>query len=192
MQVTEGRASQPLDAEMAELVWKRLKSLIPQEQMQRIVHVASGDALPATLQKALAVQAFGFAAGHVSKAKSEMHQFSCLRWTMHGTREVAILAYEPASTALGGNKPMSFQEVVTWAMSASLSEIRKLVSACPSSVFVGTVGPRDMLYVPASSITFHKVFGDSDALGVRAAFLGGLDAKALPGVRIRPAISCQA
>ena len=109
MQVTEGRASQPLDAEMAELVWKRLKSLIPQEQMQRIVHVASGDALPATLQKALAVQAFGFAAGHVSKAKSEMHQFSCLRWTMHGTREVAILAYEPASTILGGNKPMSFQ-----------------------------------------------------------------------------------
>ena len=93
MQVTEGRASQPLDAEMAELVWKRLKSLIPQGQVQRIVHVASGDALPATLQKALAVQAFGLAAGHVSKAKSEMHQFSCLRWTMHGTREVAILAY---------------------------------------------------------------------------------------------------
>ena len=67
MQVTAGRASQPLDAEMAELVWKRLKSLIPQEQMQRIVHVASENALPATLQKALAVQAFGFAAGHVSK-----------------------------------------------------------------------------------------------------------------------------
>ena len=47
---------------------------------------------------------------------------------------------------------------------------------------MGTVGPRDMLYVPASSITLLKVFGDSDTLGVRATFLGGLDAKTLPRV----------
>ena len=60
--------------------------------------------------------------------------------------------------------------------------LRKLLESKSEVLYVGTVGPRDLLYTPAAAITFHKVFSDSDILGIRAAFLGGMDRKLLPNI----------
>ena len=157
MQVTEGRASQPIDADLGKLIWERLKSMAPDEEMKRTIHMASEKPMPAALQKALAVNLYGFAAGHVSVAKSEMHQFSCFRWSMQGTRSVGILSYKEARTFLGQGKTMSFQEMLSWGTSASLKEWRELLAACPAALFTGTVGPHDLSLCPAPPSSFTEL-----------------------------------
>ena len=77
---------------------------------------------------------------------------------------------------------MTFHDVLQWCASATVEEMRGLLAKCPDDLFVGTVGPKDLLFVPPASISCHRVFGDCDILGVRAGFLSGADARVLPQI----------
>ena len=136
------------------------------------------------LQKALAVQAYGLAAGHVSSAKTELHQLSCFRWSSSGTREVCLLCYKDAAKFLKKEKQMQqeprFQDTLSWAAAASVIDFKKLLEAFPQAIHQATVGPHDLVYIPAGAITFHRVFPGADVYGIRCGVLGPVDAQLLP------------
>ena len=175
--MTDGRASQPLDQDSAVDVQKKLGTLLSADidghlVLQRGVPPASKTT---SLEKAMAVQVFGLAAGHVSCAKSELHQMSCFRWTAQGTREVAIMSYLDASNFIQAEKDMQerprFQETMSWAAGAGPKHLKKLLQSYPEAIHRATVGPNDLLFIPSGGITFHRVFADADVLGIRCALL---------------------
>ena len=102
--MTDGRASQPISADAGSSAWKLVSDLMPATVRDGIVCSVSPNAASNQLEKTLAVQMFGFAASHVSHAKAELHQMSCWRWSLQGTREVALLSYEKAASWLKQQK----------------------------------------------------------------------------------------
>ena len=70
----------------------KFDALVHADIQGRPVWQCSIAAEEAALTKALALQAFGLAAGHVSSGKAELHQMSCMRWSSQGTREVAMIS----------------------------------------------------------------------------------------------------
>ena len=143
----------------------------------------SASSTPA-LQRAMGAQVFGFAAGHVSTAKSELRQMSCFRWTLRGTREVATVSYFDVCKFLQAEKGLSegprFQEAMSWSLSATQKDLKKLREAYPEAIHFATVGPKDLLFTPAGALTFHRVFADQDVLGVRCGLLCGVDGQLFP------------
>ena len=73
-------------------------------------------------------------------------------------------------------------DTLTWAASATLPELRRLLAAHPKAITRGTLGPRDLMYTPAGGITYHKVFQDGDVLGTRVPVLTPLDGALLPRI----------
>ena len=185
-QVTEGRASQPLDEGLAHAVMSFFETMLPGDLKDQIV-LASSEAVQtkASLKKALGVQTFGFAAGHVSPGRPEMNQLSCFRWCFKGTREVAlvvpdeVVAYLKASQ--GDGVDSSYHGAMTWVNGASVEELDQFLKDRPTAIKYGTVGPRDLLFVPAGTLIFHRVGASCDVLG---GFGGvswlGVDSKRLP------------
>ena len=188
-QVTEGRASQALDPQLAKRLQEKIDKFVHPEITGKPVSASSLPVENPVLAKALSVQAFGLAAGHMSIAKCENNQFSCLRWAKQGTREVAMLNFSDVMSFLEKQQQgkadavtVSFSSILSWATSASLQDLLKLIQAHPNAVVRGTVGPRDILYTPPAAITYHRVLNDCDSLGVRVPFLVSNDAMILPKV----------
>ncbi|CAE7443624.1 unnamed protein product [Symbiodinium sp. KB8] len=203
LKVTEGRASQPIDAQLAKRLQEKLDKMVHPEITGKPVSAASLPGENPVLAKALGVQAFGLAAGHLSIAKSENNQFSCLRWAKQGTREVAMLNFSDVMSFLekrqhGKDDAMkvSFGNILSWATSASLQDLKNLIQAHPHAVVRRTVGPKDLLYTPAAAITFHRVLNDCDSLGFRMPLLSSIDAMVLPRVlesfKMQPGVSIPA
>ena len=96
--MTDGRASQSISSDAAEVVARDIQDLIRScdavEGQPLWQHMLPMD--QEALRKALSLQAFGLAAGHVSHAKAELHHMSCWRWSCQGTREVAFIGLDEA------------------------------------------------------------------------------------------------
>ena len=158
-QVTEGRASQPLELDMGKQVGDWLLSLVDKGIQGRPLFQKDLSQENSVLGKALAAQCFGLAAGHISLAKSELHQMSCFRWATQGTREVALVPYEEVVDFLQKQKAgatVSFHQALSWASTASLDDFRSLVADCPGSIVRGTIGPKDLLFTPAGVHHFSQ------------------------------------
>ena len=82
----------------------KFDALVHADIQGRPVWQCSIAAEEAALTKALALQAFGLAAGHVSSGKAELHQMSCMRWSSQGTREVAMISFESVAAFLESEK----------------------------------------------------------------------------------------
>ena len=63
---------------------------------------------------------------------------------------------------------------------AELAFLKKLLACQPGSIIREAVGPKDLLYMSAALITFHRVFSDSDVLGMSCHLLTAVDLLLLP------------
>ena len=184
--MTEGRAAQPLETDDAKAILNLFKQMVPEKLKNKLVCQFSASVEDrAALKKVLGAQAFGFAAGHISNCRCETGQVSCWRWSMKGTREMALVSTMSVAGHLKSKNPgvVSYQDCVNWIGAAQLSDFVELMQSDNSAVRFATIGPRDLLFTPAGVVTFHKIFQDSDVLGVRWSSLCPIDKLILPSIR---------
>ena len=155
LRVTDGRAQTSLDDQNASLF---LKALTNEERVPPFWSVealsenaSSRDAL-LNIQKA---SSFGFAACSVSSGRSELAMLPCFRILVAGNMMVAVLT--PRSL----EDPKKMLEDMTSGNADILMKRARDKELC-----VATLGPGDMLFLPAVCAVSHRVYAQ-DVLGIR-------------------------
>ena len=172
LRVTEGRALAPLgDASLK--LQKALDEILPpgppgDGQVWHTVLPESGeDAAHADHKDALAspmrMSMFGIAACSTKAGAVEVGMMPCVRVFTQGSFAVAI--YCPSTFSGGESRMAQAQETMT---QGNVDEIKALAES--GQLLVGTVGPGDLLYLPAACITTYKALA-LDILGVRVGVL---------------------
>ena len=82
-----------------------------------------------------------------------------------------------------GKAGATYVDALQWVAAAKPADLEALLDKEPGAILFATVGPTDLLWTPAGSITFHRVMPDSDVVGFRWGGVGRLDRVILPPLR---------
>ena len=185
MRVTEGRALAPLNANAAEAVITAVHGLCKKASANLVLKLSPELSRESPdLSRLMTCSSFGLAANHVSIGKFELNQFPCLRASWQGTRFVSVVLLSTVRNLLqreqsGNTQPLSLQRVQDRLFQCTQADVQKFCAE--GGAFAATVGPNDVLYVPAGSMVSHRVHG-SDVYGVRVGVLSPPMQRALSDV----------
>ena len=174
-QVTKGRAQKALEGSSSTEALQCLVGLFGKEA------TATSDVSVSQkkddLHKLLQPHAYALAAGKRSVATVELGKLPAIRWSYKGTRSVAIFDFQlvlqfmekvGADVAATCGKFVNAQK---WVSEASEQQLHDLLGAFPLALRFCTVGPSDVLYLPAGVIMVDQVLNASDHIGVRTSVL---------------------
>jgi hypothetical protein len=147
-----------------------------------------GQVLPDTKFTAAAKQDVVPTAFAIAKDKMtcspEFGHIPNIRLGIRGTRYVVVAPTHELLVYLVGmsNVPVDLAKVNHWLKTTNVDGLKTFIDKSPShAVFCGTVGPGDVLYIPAGHLFYERISGISDFLGVR---LPILCLKSLPILRL--------
>ena len=134
------------------------------------------------LQANLGLAMFGYAA-NAELAAMERALLPCFRLGFAGTRMVAISRFTDVGEFVRqktnqANKPYSSNAIKKWFKEAPVPEIMECLNS-GVRVWWATVGPHDLIYMPAGCVAMDRVLNSGDYIGVKMAFLSSLDKLAI-------------
>lgn len=107
-------------------------------------------------------------AGSVTGAAEKGWQAS-LRMTLCGTKTMAACSIDTAVSTFGTLDPTTLWQKL---LEMKVAEVEKMVDlqrpGCPPKLWVGTVGPKELFYLPAGWLFTESVLPSTDDLGILA------------------------
>ena len=114
----------------------------------------------------------------------ELSCAAALRGTVAGTRNVVVVPFQDAAryvrdlgTTAELGKPLNTTATLSYLKSASQDQISEMARSGKVKFFSGTLGPTDVVYVPAGCIVAEKPQAKL-VYGVRLSFAVGKDSRA--------------
>ena len=174
LRVTEGRAHAAIPESMCSACQAAFAAMCPESLKDKVGFHASTfggcqESYP-NLAKILQPSTYGLAAGHMAAARMELKQMGCLRWALEGTRAVALINTAALADYMKGlniSASPKLSDVTSWAINAGEGQLKSFLDSFPSAIKSVTVGAKDMLYVPAGFMTYHRVLNGADVVGLR-------------------------
>ena len=168
IRVTEGRAQAPVKQEAAHAFAAGVQQLASRDAVMEL-QPEDVQQFP-EVGKVMDCVSFGIAASHVSVAKFELHMMPCCRVQFTGTRYVTVVLLRPVLNHLKKTVEgeVTLQRVQDFIFKCSASELEELNK--DGGAFCATVGPNDLLYLPAGCMVSHRVMGQ-DISGLRIGIL---------------------
>ena len=167
IRATEGRAQASFTEETGETVRQFLGEHVSAEQLKyytslsMLVSTEGHEALAKHLRPA----AFGIAACHQCAPKFDVGLMGSFRYHLEGTRLVLMVSAIAVQEFLGG--PKSFADCQQWIRAADEAKLTEFLNKFPRATYTCTVGPQDLLFIPAMWMTGHRVLNATDCCGIR-------------------------
>ena len=120
---------------------------------------------------------FGTAQGH-KDVRLDLNATSCLRFHVEGTRKLALLPLHEVLDYLSSKrkgKEIYNDEAYTWIRSELTAEITQDYLDAGNTIFWGSVGPRQGIWLPAGYIVTEHTVNNVDCIGVRLGLFHGTD-----------------
>ena len=169
-----GRAQRQLKGDIGKDVTTRLLQLVPP------IAKMKPELYNEQLQEICETTCYAVPANKVT-ASTEAGQLAVLRYTTKGSRELIVCPYHALAAFVQAKtgKPVTTQDAIQFLYAAEVPMWKQFAEASTDSIFYGTIGPKDTLYLPAGWIFYERVKAASPTFGVRTSFFGKIHGKLL-------------